>query len=157
MWHVEESPAEQCSAGAAAKPAVITAYTYYGMVMAVSIFALSRQRPKKAFTTISLILLFYAIFWCIPLFTLIVVEATSNDPILLGYISLLIAIFSDLYSCVAIFVYLAKHPELREYFMKEIAKFSRLIQLTDRRTQAPHLHNLNKHTDREQNQGDIPN
>ena len=34
------------------------------------------QRQKKVFKMISLILLFYAIFWCIPLFTLLIIEVS---------------------------------------------------------------------------------
>jgi hypothetical protein len=40
------------------------------------------------------------------------------DPLQLGYISLVIGLFSGINSCIGIFIYLASHQELTEYFKK---------------------------------------
>uniref|UniRef100_A0A914D267 G-protein coupled receptors family 1 profile domain-containing protein n=1 Tax=Acrobeloides nanus TaxID=290746 RepID=A0A914D267_9BILA len=38
MWDVEESPAKQCSTGAAATPSFLIASSFYGVVMAILVF-----------------------------------------------------------------------------------------------------------------------
>uniref|UniRef100_A0A914D1V2 G-protein coupled receptors family 1 profile domain-containing protein n=1 Tax=Acrobeloides nanus TaxID=290746 RepID=A0A914D1V2_9BILA len=147
MYGLDSSPALQCSTGAAATQLFVNAWAVFGAIMAILIFAVYiattiflikrsqvtdhnvvqlMQRQKKVFISISLILLSYFIFWCLPLFSLIIIETAFNNPLLLGYISLVIALCSGINSCVGIFIYLAKHQELREYFFKLFPKTAKI-------------------------------
>uniref|UniRef100_A0A914E9V4 G-protein coupled receptors family 1 profile domain-containing protein n=1 Tax=Acrobeloides nanus TaxID=290746 RepID=A0A914E9V4_9BILA len=75
------------------------------------------QRQRRVFVSISLILLFYAIFWCLPMVFVGITNHTKFGIQFVGYNSIVISLCAGLNSCVGIFVYLAKHSELRRYYL----------------------------------------
>uniref|UniRef100_A0A914CZ30 G-protein coupled receptors family 1 profile domain-containing protein n=1 Tax=Acrobeloides nanus TaxID=290746 RepID=A0A914CZ30_9BILA len=138
QYDLEPTPVKQCSTGASATKLFAYIWSVVGVAIAVSIlgfyiatvFILKKkrkfsdrtvglvvQRQKRVFITISLILLSYAIFWCMPLFVMIVVVYAHLESIQ-GYTSTLIGLCSGLHSVLVFFIYLLKHKDLRKYFKK---------------------------------------
>ncbi|CAD5212572.1 unnamed protein product [Bursaphelenchus okinawaensis] len=73
---------------------------------------------QHAFISISLVVLCYAIFWCIPVFGSILAYISNANDTIRGYMSITFGLGEGLNSSLTVVIYLVKHREVRQCVKK---------------------------------------
>jgi uncharacterized membrane protein (DUF485 family) len=76
------------------------------------------KKQKEVFKTISIVLVVYALCWCVPNFAIMAATIAGADNVTLGNLSSIVGVGTGLNSSANLFIYAWKHHEIGEHMRK---------------------------------------
>ncbi|KAI6197035.1 hypothetical protein M3Y94_01177600 [Aphelenchoides besseyi] len=139
FWNVSDETVKQCTVGAASTTTYQAVWLSCGFLNSFFVIGLyvravrllnqkltskyskhlhTLRVQQRAFISISLIVICYLIFCCVPIFLSILVFVLNGSEVLRGHMSILFGIGEAFNSSIMVFIYLLKHHEIRVYSRK---------------------------------------